>query len=391
VNPPLTRRDHLSFKGNLAGTRHGWLRLTPAYSVQLVSEILDGATPGRVLDPFCGTGTTALACAERGIACDTTDINPFLLWLTAAKARRYRARDLRDLRARGAEVAAAMARPGDHWTPPLHRIERWWDAPALAALAAGKAAIRGASPTSDLLHVAFCRAAIECAHVSFGHQSMSFKQRAPRRAVEVWDAAVASIAGAAASPVVREPRPILCDARDLGTLDGGVYDLVITSPPYPNRMSYIRELRPYMYWLGYLADGAAAGELDWQAIGGTWGRATSNVARWTPETPLAIRFDGFEALLDRIGRRSPLLSRYVHRYFHDMVRHTRALHRVVAPGGRVVYVVGNSRFYDVLVPVEQIFAALFESAGFHHPAVSVLRKRTSKAELFEFVVTATKK
>ncbi|WP_322490103.1 hypothetical protein [Chloroflexus sp.] len=38
--------------------------------------------------------------------------------------------------------------------------------------------------------------------------------------------------------------------------------LVITSPPYPNRMSYIRELRPYMYWLGYLNNGRDAGELD---------------------------------------------------------------------------------------------------------------------------------
>ena len=51
--------------------------------------------PGEtVLDPFCGTGTTALVCAERGIACDTTDINPFLIWLAKAKARSYSSADL---------------------------------------------------------------------------------------------------------------------------------------------------------------------------------------------------------------------------------------------------------------------------------------------------------
>ena len=35
--------EHLTFKGNLKATRYGWLRLTPAYSVHLVAEILEGA------------------------------------------------------------------------------------------------------------------------------------------------------------------------------------------------------------------------------------------------------------------------------------------------------------------------------------------------------------
>jgi hypothetical protein len=53
----------VTFRGNLRSTRHGWLRLTPAYSVGLVHELL--ATRSRpdlpVLDPFCGTGTTLVA------------------------------------------------------------------------------------------------------------------------------------------------------------------------------------------------------------------------------------------------------------------------------------------------------------------------------------------
>ena len=88
--------QQLTFKANAATTRYGWLRLTPAYSVHLVERILDevAVRDGLVLDPYCGTGTTALVCAERGIACDTTDINPFLLWLARAKSRRYTSQDL---------------------------------------------------------------------------------------------------------------------------------------------------------------------------------------------------------------------------------------------------------------------------------------------------------
>jgi hypothetical protein len=199
------------------------------------------------------------------------------------------------------------------------------------------------------------------------------------------------VATSAASTVTGRPRALVCDARDLrASLKPDRFSCAITSPPYPNRMSYIRELRPYMYWLGYLSDGRAAGEMDWQAIGGTWGCATSNVGKWRPDVELPIPFDGFERILARISDRSPILSRYVHKYFHDMVHHCRSLHTVVKPGGTVHYIVGNSKFYDVMLPVERIFAGLFESAGFVNPEIRTIRKRTSKKELFEFVVSARK-
>ena len=54
------------------------------------------------------------------------------------------------------------------------------------------------------------------------------------------------------------------------------------------------------------------------------------------------------------------------------------------------YIVGNSKFYDVLLPVEHIYAALFAAAGFIDVDTRVIRKRTSKKELHEYVVSARK-
>jgi hypothetical protein len=155
-------------------------------------------------------------------------------------------------------------------------------------------------------------------------------------------------------------------------------------------MSYIRELRPYMYWLGYLDRPRAAGELDWRAIGGTWGSATSNLARWLPEHPRRVPYAGFRRIVDRIDKRSPLLGRYVAKYFYDMALHAESLFAVTRAGGSVHYIVGNSKFYDVLLPVERIFAALFRDAGFAEPTIRTIRKRNSKKELYEFVVSAQK-
>ncbi|MEK7404784.1 MAG: hypothetical protein AAB225_06720, partial [Acidobacteriota bacterium] len=54
----LRQRSEYTHKYNVRSGRHGWLRLTPAYSVKIVEEILaHGPGPTRVLDPFSGTAT----------------------------------------------------------------------------------------------------------------------------------------------------------------------------------------------------------------------------------------------------------------------------------------------------------------------------------------------
>jgi hypothetical protein len=408
----LGRRDHLTFRGNVALGRHGWLRLTPAYSLHLVHELLKHAGPDDlVLDPFSGTGTTPLACASLGIRCHAVDINPFLVWLGNLKLSRFNAATARAVRGAAERIAERARNPGaDAWKPDLHQIEKWWDAHTLQTLAAICDGVRNpprarAAGVSDLLSVAFCRVMIQNASVSFGHQSMSFKRRkgdsdllveSPEdvtgRISDAFVAAAAEVADSlAVDPPVADCRVFPGDSRDLpATLPAAdnAYTVVITSPPYPNRMSYIRELRPYMYWLGYLSDGRAAGELDWKAIGGTWGCATSLLNTWSPNGNGEIPFPRFDLIVREIGDGHPLLGRYVHKYFEDIKSHILGLKKLLAPGTRCHYIVGNSKFYDTLLPVEEIYAALFEDSGFNDVEIETIRKRTSKKELYEFVVHA---
>jgi hypothetical protein len=63
---------------------------------------------------------------------------------------------------------------------------------------------------------------------------------------------------------------------------------------------------------------------------------------------------------------------------------------VMRRGGIARFVVGNSKFYDVVVPVEQLLAEQFEATGFRRVSVDVLRKRSSKKELYEFLISAQK-
>jgi hypothetical protein len=407
---PIRQRADYTFKENTQHGRHGWLRLTPAYSVRLVERILSefGERAQKVFEPFSGTGTTPLCAAYRGIAAVATDINPFLIWLGRAKAARYTDAQRRQLESIARRILARSAggKTDAGKVPPIRNIERWWYGPELEFLSGLRAEIErsAAGPVLDLLKIAFCRTMIALSNAAFNHQSMSFKSaEAPRRMARgraalqarlsaQFEADIQVVSASTTDNPVGEVQIDEADARGLGELGiaEGSCDLLITSPPYPNRMSYIRELRPYMYWLGYLEVAKEAGELDWEAIGGTWGIATSRLLTWRPAGEFIP--DYLLPIVQRIRLAHPkngvLMAQYVHKYFEDMSLHFRAAARVLRSGGSAHYVVGNSTFYGQLVPAERVYVDQLLAAGFRHCEARPIRKRNSKKELIEFHVIA---
>jgi hypothetical protein len=400
----LRQRTDFTYKANLRTGRHGWLRLTPAYGVKIVEQIIEEfSEPSTVLDPFCGTGTTALSAAYHGHSGITMDINPFLVWLGNAKADYYSASVIAKTGdACGAALDLVRGRKITPIAPPpLHNIERWWSPSALRFLCELRAAIDEVSNSNSqvrtLLSVAFCRNLIALSNAAFNHQSMSFKEVSQESFALEHDfgANFAAdvrfvLAGAAENPN-GAASVILGDARNVRDAVAEKAHCVITSPPYANRMSYIRELRPYMYWLGFLQSGKEAGELDWLAIGGTWGVATSRLSDW-----VASRNDFVSKSLSRSianiasadSKNAVLLSRYVAKYFDDMWLHFQNITDSLAAGASLHYIVGNSTFYGTLLPVEAIYAEMLAALGFTNIECRPIRKRNSKKELIEFDVVA---
>lgn len=401
----LRQRADYTHKFNVRTGRHGWLRLTPAYSVKVVQEIIERyGSSLSILDPFCGTGTTALSAVSRGLDAATTDINPFLIWLATAKTAHYATSEIAQADKAG-KAALDLARRGVvelAAEPPIHNIERWWSNGARHFLCQLKSAIETvenrAGPVVDLLHVAFCRTLIKLSAAAFNHQSMSFKEGAqcsfdlnPDAGEVFLDDLAFVLVGAKENPL-GIAKIVLGDARNLSGCFRDKFDVVVTSPPYANRMSYIRELRPYMYWLGYLKNGRDASELDWLAIGGTWGIATSRLAEWSSNENCWTPNDLPATLKDIANgdnKNGEILSKYVAKYCEDMSTHFESLRHVLNPGARVHYIVGNSTFYGVLVSTEQSYAAMLLKYGFTDVDVRAIRKRNSKKELLEFDVSAT--
>jgi hypothetical protein len=242
----------LTFKHNQSLGRHGWLRLTPAYSVKLVKEIITGAPAGMaVLDPFSGTATTTLTAAEHGNEAVSFDINPFLIWLGNIKCRSYTSAHVREVRD-GAVTAIArtpVLLSQDNWRPPLFNIERWWSSTTLEVLAALRTALveQFGEPVEDrtdgLAWVAFCRLVIETSSAAFNHVSMSFSSEAAHYEIEhvtdLYSAILDSVLASCGSSLAGQGKVVEVDSRAIPEMERR-FGLVVTSPPYPNRISYTR-------------------------------------------------------------------------------------------------------------------------------------------------------
>jgi len=409
--PRARQRADLTFKHNREHGRHGWLRLTPAYSVKIVNQVLNDLTGEglAVLDPFSGTGTTSLCAAYKGHAGTAIDINPFLIWFAKTKGRRYSESEIEELLQAGERILAAARKGLRPASPPaIANIDKWWDRAELAFLRQLKAALYAdettGAPVGDLLRVAFSRTVIALSNAGFNRVSMTLKEKnesnilplipAATRHAEQFKRDLDTVATDARDNPAGNVEIIRADSRDLTLLSNGnarIFDVLITSPPYPNRISYIRELRPYMYWLDYIVAAREAGELDWDTIGGTWGIATSRLADWKPQGAFVPSY--LAPILDRIRGSHPkngmLMSQYILKYFEDMSRHFMAARRVVRPGGAVHYIIGNSVFYGHPIPSERLYEDLLRNAGFANVGSEIVRKRNSKKLLYEFHVRAT--
>lgn len=406
----MKQRSDYTFKYNAGIGRHGWLRLTPAYSIKLVREILCHndlfehklLNRGLILDPFCGTATTGIVAAEMGLDCVLYDINPFLVWFGNIKSENFNDHEL-DILHKTVSLDLGKLHANNEeessWIPPMRNIERWWDKGTLSALAIlrryietkwGKATNRGCH---NLLWVAFARLVIETSAADFNHISVSFKEETTNfnltAVVDLYLNILAMIIDSARGKLKGRAKIVYGDSRILNK-ENSKFDLVITSPPYPNRISYIRELRPYMYWLGFLETGEQAGELDWKAIGGTWGTATSKLYSWKSKNKNLSQeiFDVCSKIEHADNKNGKAMSLYVLKFFEDMFTHFSNLRKRLNAGAEINYILGNSSFYGNYVDTENIIKDTLSYLGYSDIDSSIIRKRNCNKGLFEYKISA---
>jgi hypothetical protein len=81
-----------TFMPNKARPVYNWLYYKEGFSRELVIKLLNMFSPDRkdwVLDPFCGVGTTLLACLESGVNSVGFDVHPLSVFASRVKLAEY--------------------------------------------------------------------------------------------------------------------------------------------------------------------------------------------------------------------------------------------------------------------------------------------------------------
>jgi len=412
--PTFTNRTtkSVTFQGKLDLPIHRWYRLTPSFSPQLANDIADhfGLTcEDFVLDPFSGVGTVPLCMKYRGIPACSVELNPYLHFVGTVKTRDYAdidsieagfSRFVSRFRAALVEVPF-QTKPTDYLRdnaasiPPINYPNRWWSPGNLAQLVCLRKLVETCEiqgPQNDLLKMAILGILVPVSNAKHNHVSLTFA-KSPLPTADV------------AGILERQTRHIVEDLRTVSDLNASQVTIfqgnskelskvlpdapkitaVITSPPYPNRFSYARETRPHLFFFDFIKSASAVGQLETDAIGGTWGRATSILAHGiAPKNKFLEQL--LEPYLQGIHSNGNLMANYVVKYFNNLYDHASHVAEVCASKARLAYVIGNSKFYDHPLPSDEILASIFDQFGFRLKGIERMRKRQSKTGLYEAVV-----
>jgi len=402
----------VTFQGKLGLPIHRWYRLTPSFSPQLANDIADHFDLGAndyVLDPFSGVGTVPLCMKHKGIPACSIEINPYLFFVGTVKTRTYK--DIAAIkecfdRFRMAYEQALSALPGecdaaayleehDQWIPRIHHPDRWWSPGNLMQLVCVRQVLSQFDALQhhlDLLRMGVLGILVPVSNAKHNHVSLTFAA-APAAMVDLADVLnakykqmIEDIKAATALPGAdvmiyrgnsKEVSKVLPNDVKLSA--------VITSPPYPNRFSYARETRPHLFFFDFIDDAEAVGRLESDAIGGTWGKATSVLAAGVSPANSLI-----ESLLapyiQNIDAAGSVMASYITKYFNDLFDHAAEISKVCASRCRLAYVIGNSKFYGHPLPSDEILASIFGQFGFELERIDRMRRRQSKTGLYEAVV-----
>ncbi len=374
-----------------------WQKFKEAYPPELIARAVEESTiPVReCLDPFGGSGTTALACQFLGIRPTTFEVNPFLADLIEAKLFRYNSDALaRDI----GEIAQHLSDYRDQSLQSLSHLpatfvepgvkERWiFNRDIASRISEIKSSIYKMK-NSD--HRRLFLILLGGTLVSLSNVVISGKGRRYRRnwqdgsqdSISV-DNAFFTAAREAISDIHqyanrKELSYKLVRGDSRSALKRGRWDLAIFSPPYPNSFDYTDVYNIELWILGYLKTAACNRALRQASL-------TSHVQvsrTFTAPPKGSQKLDKTMAQL--IDARSLLwdhrIPEMVGGYFADLIGVVRRVQQCLNPGGGTWLVVGDSRYAGINIATAEILVELAEASGWKVRQKEPFRSMRSSAQ-----------
>ena len=371
--PALADIDHgqlfaLSLSGTTTAFTHGLHRFAAKYVPQVPAWALDtfGGRRAVVLDPFMGSGTTLVEGVLRGATTIGVDIDPLARFIARAKVTpvdHERIADLgRELERRWRAPAAETGRRLP--MPDVSDVAHWFGDAQWGWLQSLRESILDLDCTDDertFLLVVFSSTLRWVSNADDQSQktyvSGTYRKTPPAVGDVFWRFFRRAVDGLADLNRKRHSEAVTVipdgvDATQLHLAPGSV-DLAVTSPPYLDSVDYPYNMMLEYFWLGPVLgvpDRKAFNALRRRPIGA---KNPAERMALPPALAGAVPLDAMPPT-----RRAAATT-----YFALMERHFTEMARVLAPGARYVFVVGNSQTAGGLVPLHDALVRLAAGAG----------------------------
>jgi hypothetical protein len=168
------------------------------------------------------------------------------------------------------------------------------------------------------------------------------------------------------------------------TLETASVDVMVTSPPYMNNYHYVRNTRPQLYWLNFIASPGEQKHLETHNFGQYW-----QTVRDADPMALTFAHPELEATLQQLRATrtvrgaygGPGWGNYVATYFNDCCRFMGALKHVLARRGVGVVVIGNSIIQGIDIRTERLLGEIAVMQGLHLEGVYCIRDKRVGASI----------
>lgn len=404
-----------TFKAGLATRIHRWFRLTPSFGPDLVQKMLTELNcdlQDVVLDPFAGAGTSMIECQLEGIASYGFEINPFLHFVaqTSLNWELDTSRLKKDLDTICEEfhrmdpvISSENIADYNLEIPKIYNPTRWWRPDVLKRILILKSCINTFSynePARNLLNLALAGVLVpDLTNVTLGRLQLHFIDRS-NDDIQVLNTFVShaldmidDLCYIKQLGLCRKSRVFLADSTNIGDLaPEEPVRCVITSPPYPNRYSYVWNTRPHLYLFGFLSTARQASDLDKRTVGGTWGTATSILSKGVLKGKYPIIDEVVSPVVNSIRQNDNLMANYAMKYFNLLAKQIVEMDKLLTQDVRIAYVVGCSRLKGVYVETDVILGKIIEGLGLGYKVSDIqrIRRRHSGKNLHESIVYARK-
>lgn len=382
---------------------HQWYRFILSFPPHLVQDYLSKFEINdaqRVLDPFCGTGTTVVECKKLGIPSVGIEANPMawfagsvkLDWTPDPAALLVTAERIGKAAEILAEQEAVTLRTLPEASQNIILTNSISPLPLHKTLVLLEQIQLQAAPTSARhLKLALAKAVItSISNLHFRPEVGVGKAKLDATVVPDWLQQVHSMAEDLHELRSLKDVPATvhrADARQIpGVLPPESIDAVITSPPYPNEKDYTRTTRLESVLLGFIQNKAELRSLKEGLIRSN----TRNVFKadtddvWVSKhceiQQIAQAIEDRRLALGKTSGFERLYHRSVKLYFGGMAKHLADLRSVLRPGAQLAYVVGDQKSYlQVMIRTGALLADLAQGLGYEVIGIDLFRTRLSTA------------